>query len=456
MQIFGAGAAGANYVGTIVSCPTTTLTVTPATSTRVNSGMKVLPDDTVALQKAQNAACGKPFAGQSGKLLFPNAMVVNLSSQLLVYGCAGEIFDGGASGGANVGSASFQWTGGAFSGGMILITQSRDITFQNFNCYTGPGVGFPFANVCVDVDEIAPITWITTHPSFKNLFLSQAPHVPNPNFVGLRLANVARGNVEGVDAENVSAQCQGGSTPGQNTAGTGVQIGPGGEPFYVHLHGNQEIDGCSIGWDLQGNNSLVTIDGGLTGSNYYVIYARAGSLATASHIRDEGSHFFLGMLSNFRDFSLDHIAFSGLTSGGTSIDLSNAGSATILHCTFCFWDTMASFTPISPNAGGGSMTILGYNIYPNKNCALNSSFHGVVKDEFSRPNSGGICPNYFGAPFGLDSLTFAGLPTAGNGTILFCSDCKNVADDAVAFDSTAIPGGHGTSVLRENGVWRVH
>jgi hypothetical protein len=32
----------------------------------------------------------------------------------------------------------------------------------------------------------------------------------------------------------------------------------------------------------------------------------------------------------------------------------------------------------------------------------------------------------------------------------------NVADDGVTFDSNANPGGHGTSLLYENGQWRVH
>jgi hypothetical protein len=63
------------------------------------------------------------------------------------------------------------------------------------------------------------------------------------------------------------------------------------------------------------------------------------------------------------------------------------------------------------------------------------------------------------APTGetLPSFTFANLPTVANGTMLYCSDCKNVTDDTTGtFDSVAASGGHGTNVLRENGAWRVH
>jgi hypothetical protein len=56
----------------------------------------------------------------------------------------------------------------------------------------------------------------------------------------------------------------------------------------------------------------------------------------------------------------------------------------------------------------------------------------------------------------LPSVVFANLGTATNGTLIYCSDCKNAADDSVAFDSTATGSGHGTNVLRENGAWRVH
>lgn len=64
----------------------------------------------------------------------------------------------------------------------------------------------------------------------------------------------------------------------------------------------------------------------------------------------------------------------------------------------------------------------------------------------------------FEAPTLLQSYTTSTLPaTATNGTFVYCSNCKNVKDDTTGtFDSTAVSGGHGTMVLRENGAWRVH
>ena len=54
VYIAGAGTYGTNYIGTIVSCSGTTLTVTPATSTTVASGALVQHDETAAF----NAAIG--------------------------------------------------------------------------------------------------------------------------------------------------------------------------------------------------------------------------------------------------------------------------------------------------------------------------------------------------------------------------------------------------------------
>lgn len=65
----------------------------------------------------------------------------------------------------------------------------------------------------------------------------------------------------------------------------------------------------------------------------------------------------------------------------------------------------------------------------------------------------------FRVPITLDTLSYAqlaSLPTTLDGTMLYCTDCMNVADDGAAFDSNAMAGGHGTSLLHENGEWRVH
>lgn len=66
----------------------------------------------------------------------------------------------------------------------------------------------------------------------------------------------------------------------------------------------------------------------------------------------------------------------------------------------------------------------------------------------------------------LSAIAFASLPACSatpttaqvpNGTMIYCSDCKNVTDDTTGtFDSVAASGGNGTIVLCEHASWRVH
>jgi hypothetical protein len=65
----------------------------------------------------------------------------------------------------------------------------------------------------------------------------------------------------------------------------------------------------------------------------------------------------------------------------------------------------------------------------------------------------------FRVPVRLDTVSYAQLgllPSQPDGSTVYCIDCMNVADDQAPFDSDAMPGGHGTSLLQENGHWRVH
>ncbi len=69
VYIAGAGAAGVSYVGTVVSCSGTTLTITPTTATSVANGTLVQHDDTAAVQAAIAA-----LTTTGGKVVFPDGM----------------------------------------------------------------------------------------------------------------------------------------------------------------------------------------------------------------------------------------------------------------------------------------------------------------------------------------------------------------------------------------------
>lgn len=107
--------------------------------------------------------------------------------------------------------------------------------------------------------------------------------------------------------------------------------------------------------------------------------------------------------------------------------------------------TSALSIPTSPMAFGYTVNASGVSV------AYLFNDTGLAGDSASLPtlnSTGGVQ---------LTSFVFANLPASNNGTMLYCSDCKNVTDDTTGtFDSAAASGGHGTNVLRENGAWRVH
>jgi hypothetical protein len=68
--ITGAGAAGASYIGNVVTCLGTTLVVTPSTSTSVASGVVVKHDETAAILAAESAL----QTAHGGTVWFPNGV----------------------------------------------------------------------------------------------------------------------------------------------------------------------------------------------------------------------------------------------------------------------------------------------------------------------------------------------------------------------------------------------
>lgn len=87
--ITGAGASGANYIGKVVTCTGTTLTVTPSTSTSVASGVVVQHDETAAFLAAISAL---PNGGTIQLPLGTSTSAIYLvNGPLLDTGCANAV-----------------------------------------------------------------------------------------------------------------------------------------------------------------------------------------------------------------------------------------------------------------------------------------------------------------------------------------------------------------------------
>jgi hypothetical protein len=133
---------------------------------------------------------------------------------------------------------------------------------------------------------------------------------------------------------------------------------------------------------------------------------------------------------------------------------------------YCIWRTVGGTTQGNIGCTSALMTIPSASLTLTSACcfagapgfAANSSdTQYIFKDTGLAGDSSALPTLNSTGGLQLASSTFANLPTVASGTMLYCSDCKNVTDDTTGtFDSAAASGGHGTMVLRENGAWRVH
>lgn len=69
--------------------------------------------------------------------------------------------------------------------------------------------------------------------------------------------------------------------------------------------------------------------------------------------------------------------------------------------------------------------------------------------------TGAVLPFNFGIQVSAAGGNFiAALGTPGNGTMIYCKDCKNVVDDGATAGATCVGSGSGAIARRENGSWR--
>jgi len=345
-----------------------------------------ITDDTISLQNAVNAACGMANEGKSGSLLFPSGgMRINVSSTISVTGCSGLTMDGGASEGESPYYTTIQWVGADGGGPVLSINQTRDSTFKNFQVWTSSTHGGNHSPVAIDVDEIGTVTQVTTHDTFEDLtFYDFDAHA---DFVAMRFGNVAPANVEGMLLRNIGVQCAG-------FTGTAFVIGnstSGAEPFYMRFEGNQEYSGCATIWATGNKNELIDIDGGFTNVNGVLLSLMNANLTHLHNMRDEGTPTIVAFQpgSQANDLTIDHMSFSGLTSGNTTINGANAPTGFRLYGSNLMWDYQPGVTALSlPNSGGAAQTILEKSAFPSS-CPDMTAYDGEAASLFNYPAGGG-------------------------------------------------------------------
>jgi hypothetical protein len=181
--ITGAGPSGANYIGTVVTCSGTTLTVTPATSTSVASGIVVQHDETAAFLAAFAAIAAS--SQLSGTIQGPDGVYL-VNGPLLDTSGANAIlpmpklanYVGGTVDISIKGFTLPNWDGNA--AGMIIKTSA--MTGNLFGGYdNATGGGFPnFTNVKLEMEKVsiqAPINTGAVMINASNLQAFQGKHI---------------------------------------------------------------------------------------------------------------------------------------------------------------------------------------------------------------------------------------------------------------------------------------
>jgi hypothetical protein len=89
-----------------------------------------------------------------------------------------------------------------------------------------------------------------------------------------------------------------------------------------------------------------------------------------------------------------------------------------------------------------------------RNSANTADISAVSKDAADVVQVGDSPGAKVAGPFELGRVRCSGLPTdPANGWLLYCSDCKNVADDSARPGAPCAPGGHGALAKSENSRW---
>jgi len=314
-------------------------------------------DDTTAMQNAINAACPSNSPGTT--LIIPQHSNIKVSRTLSFNECWGFMLDGGQAQGqttmATSANANFIWEGA--SGGTVMnLNRTRDSIFKNFS------IAANGANNAILVDETTG-SGIVTNNEYEDIAISSPS---NARFIGINICPTAPGNCETQNIDRILINGYG--------SGIGIQEGPGGEPFYNHIH-DFEITGFTTGVGisiLAGN--IVDIDGGLTGSNYTDLSCNGGRNVSYRHVRSECNlgggcaQIVIGNVSedSCHDLTIEENAFSGLIAPSTTINLPFWGSGTLLRIIKNDWDNTAGITAIGFNGTGydaGSIDSE-YNTYP--------------------------------------------------------------------------------------------
>lgn len=430
-------------------------------------------DDTAALQAAIDAAPDYSTIAIPGqaKMKITRTISINNRQGLRIVSTSA------AGSAANVSSSSAQllWAGPAH-GTMLFLNRAHGIMIQGLSLF--PKTGADGADVAIDIDQFGKGNLDTSDIVLDRIFIQY--HGVNPNFVGIRIAEVSQDNCEYIRVRNSTIYASDDGKTTNTNRGICVKIGnsPNAKSIQliecwllaaragVHVRngginvvrGLMQFNTVDFQFDNWVDSSLIE----QVVSEYarQFIYAptggapiivRGNSIGPGGHqpgvpIIQFGGTTSVLLQSNRMDAEAGVTALQGgpqsalISQGNFFPNIDNVGFETFGRGVVSSGDM-----PIAPNTFGA--LIVNRPIYfTNSTPGKRSYKEMMTMNETGRLSiDGDKQGTVFGSTITLASLPFASLGQAPDGTLVYCPDCTPAA--------TCTGRGTGAFAKRINGTW---
>lgn len=338
----------------------------------------LLADDTATIQACINSA------PDDSEIVFPSGATMKITATINIHNRFGLKLVGqmGRFGGPSAGTPApgFYWFG-PDGGTMFDYDRADNIVTESLLFFNAPGYigGVGGASILINVDQtLAPPGTTTANLFQRNSFISGTN---NPNFVGIRFAQVSGINVEAMTVEKNYLSCSYGAKVGR-----GIMIGPGG--FYnakKHLYQDNTISNCDTDIYLTGGSAdILNNKFNLSKTNIYG--SPIDPIKIDGNDAENLTQFFVGNLTAPITISDNRIAAANPPTGQGAVWIIGAGHT--LTVTGNQFDPWSSYMPVAfASHNGGSLDSSG-NTYP----AGLSTFAGFLTatGRFTSHNDSGL------------------------------------------------------------------
>jgi len=394
-------------------------------------------DDTTKVQAAINLACANPNTA-AFPITIPPSFTLGITAALSFKGCYSLVFGGTTGVSSSTHTPQIKWIGTAGAGPMLSVNQTDTGTFHHF--VLSDHVATP-VDVVIEDTETGSITTTNTTNQFDDIYIA-GPITADGNFVGIRIGQGdVVGNADIGRFDKITINC-GGAAPTTNTSnGVGFRfVSSSAEPFVDRIT-NYTIVGCSRGIDVEGQISVLVMDGGNNTVNYTDLYVTGGENILFENLRSENAIGPPVDIEGGNNVTLFNDTLAGVCATCTGIVDNIQGNGELIIDTVNV-EGSSGFTFMTNAAGGSTQTTIRNSQFPTGGCPTFGGWAGTIVSTNNYPNSGSKCANTMSnTSFTVGSWIVAQLPS---GTDVHTGEIALVTDANASCSAGTVPTGGGT------------